>query len=231
MADGTLDEASFRYYIAQDSLYLRCLVPVPPCSTTGTCTRPCSDSRPPPLLVCAMLCMPAGGAWLSPRAEKPAPHIMPFLSTHCWRCLDPDTLQSHHCHHHHHTHLQAREYARALALVASKAPRPDWTAFFCKCSQGAYEVESGFHEVRCEGWLPGCGVLQEAGGTAGHASNAGREDSPLGSILALSSRCDVDLSWRPSPAPPVGRPRPRRHLWSGTSPAPHLPPHHAQQPL
>ncbi|KAL4853290.1 Aminopyrimidine aminohydrolase [Chlorella vulgaris] len=61
MADGTLDEASFRYYIAQDSLYLR-------------------------------------------------------------------------------------EYARALSLVASKAPRPDWTAFFCKCSQGAYEVESGFHE-------------------------------------------------------------------------------------
>ncbi|KAL4425150.1 hypothetical protein ABPG77_008255 [Micractinium sp. CCAP 211/92] len=42
--------------------------------------------------------------------------------------------------------LYLREYGRALALTASRAPRSDWTAFFCRCSQQTFEVEGGFHE-------------------------------------------------------------------------------------
>jgi thiaminase len=30
--------------------------------------------------------------------------------------------------------------------VAAKAPRPDWTAFFCQCARGAYQVETSFHK-------------------------------------------------------------------------------------
>ena len=40
-----------------------------------------------------------------------------------------------------------REYARALALVASKAPRPAWTTFFCRCANEAYLEEQTFHSV------------------------------------------------------------------------------------
>ena len=43
--------------------------------------------------------------------------------------------------------LFCREYSRALALVASRAPRPEWTTFFCHCANEAAEAESGFHEV------------------------------------------------------------------------------------
>lgn len=43
----------------------------------------------------------------------------------------------------------ARQYGRSLALVASKAPRPEWAAFLCRCGLEALEVELGFHEVRC----------------------------------------------------------------------------------
>ena len=39
------------------------------------------------------------------------------------------------------------EYARALALVASKAPRPAWTNFFCRCANDAYLEEATFHTV------------------------------------------------------------------------------------
>lgn len=42
--------------------------------------------------------------------------------------------------------LYLREYGRALALVASKAPHASWTAFFCKCAHETYEVEGGFHQ-------------------------------------------------------------------------------------
>lgn len=41
--------------------------------------------------------------------------------------------------------LYLREYGRALALAASRSPRPEWTAFFCRCAQATYEVEGGFH--------------------------------------------------------------------------------------
>lgn len=42
--------------------------------------------------------------------------------------------------------LYLREYARALALVASKAPRPEWVAFFGRCANEAYQEESSFHK-------------------------------------------------------------------------------------
>lgn len=40
-----------------------------------------------------------------------------------------------------------RQYGRSLALVASKAPHPEWAAFLCRCGLEALEVELGFHEV------------------------------------------------------------------------------------
>ncbi|KAI3436586.1 hypothetical protein D9Q98_006003 [Chlorella vulgaris] len=42
--------------------------------------------------------------------------------------------------------LYLREYARALALVASKAPRAEWVAFFSKAAHDAFLEESSFHK-------------------------------------------------------------------------------------
>ncbi|PSC68404.1 thiaminase II [Micractinium conductrix] len=42
--------------------------------------------------------------------------------------------------------LYLREYGRALAQVASRAPRSDWTAFFSRSSLETCTVESGFHQ-------------------------------------------------------------------------------------
>ncbi|KAL4426011.1 hypothetical protein ABPG75_010027 [Micractinium tetrahymenae] len=55
--------------------------------------------------------------------------------------------------------LYLREYGRALALVASRSPRPQWTAFFCRCSQQTFEVEGGFHQEFLEYF--GTSVAQE----------------------------------------------------------------------
>jgi hypothetical protein len=132
MADGTLDEASFRYYIAQDSLYLRCLVPVPSCSTTGTCTRPCSDSGPATSCLCG-----AHGARLwclaFTSAEKPSlQRIMPAALTQLTDGAalipTPYTLQSHHCHHHHHHHTTPSQGVCAgpgAGRLKGTAPRLD----------------------------------------------------------------------------------------------------------
>lgn len=50
-----------------------------------------------------------------------------------------------------------REYARALALVASKAPRPEWVAFFGRCANEAYQEESSFHKASSPaGWERSC---------------------------------------------------------------------------
>ena len=54
--------------------------------------------------------------------------------------------------------LECREYSRALALVASRAPRPEWTTFFCRCANEAAEAEGGFHQA-------GAGPAGQAGGT------------------------------------------------------------------
>ncbi|PRW56001.1 thiaminase II [Chlorella sorokiniana] len=44
--------------------------------------------------------------------------------------------------------LYLRQYSRALALVASKAPadRPAWTAFLARCANEAYAEEDTFHK-------------------------------------------------------------------------------------
>ncbi|EFN58588.1 hypothetical protein CHLNCDRAFT_12664, partial [Chlorella variabilis] len=53
--------------------------------------------------------------------------------------------------------LYLREYARALALVASKAPRPEWVAFFGRCANEAYQEESSFHKASSPaGWERSC---------------------------------------------------------------------------
>eukprot|EP00887_Chlorella_sp_A99_P007137 scaffold2.g7137.t1 len=41
--------------------------------------------------------------------------------------------------------LYLKEYGRALAVVASKAPRAPWTQLFLSCAAETYKVELGFH--------------------------------------------------------------------------------------
>ena len=55
------------------------------------------------------------------------------------------------------------EYARALALVASKAPRPAWTTFFCRCANEAYLEEATFHAVRRGDQDAGCWMTSRLG--------------------------------------------------------------------
>lgn len=45
-----------------------------------------------------------------------------------------------------------REYARALAVLASKAPHPAWTAFLGRCVQEASMEEDTFHKARRRLW-------------------------------------------------------------------------------
>ncbi|PRW05947.1 thiaminase II [Chlorella sorokiniana] len=60
--------------------------------------------------------------------------------------------------------LYLRQYGRSLALVASKAPRPEWAAFLCRCGLEALEVELGFHEEFLQHW--GTDTAQETAGAA-----------------------------------------------------------------
>ncbi len=107
---------------------------------------------------------------------------------HCVRrCLQPPS--PHHTHTHTHTHQPrlarprpwCSEYGRALALTASRAPRSDWTAFFCRCSQQTFEVEGGFHEV---GAGSGCARLGPASRT--HKSGTARWQCAGSRLLAVA---------------------------------------------
>lgn len=60
--------------------------------------------------------------------------------------------------------MYLRQYGRSLALVASKAPHPEWAAFLCRCGLEALEVELGFHEEFLHHW--GSDISKETAGAA-----------------------------------------------------------------
>lgn len=63
------------------------------------------------------------------RRGRCAPAIAPADRAACWR------------------RRCRREYARALAVLAAKAPRPAWTAFLGRCVHEAALEEDTFHKA------------------------------------------------------------------------------------
>jgi thiaminase/transcriptional activator TenA len=105
LADGSLEEATFKFYIVQGALYLRC-------------------------------------ARLLMISDRHAEHALPGL-----RMQHTALPGTHWCQSYTQHRVTCREYARALALVASKAPRAEWVAFFSKAAHDAFLEESSFHKV------------------------------------------------------------------------------------
>jgi hypothetical protein len=122
LADGSLDEACFKFYIVQGAL--------PPV-------------RPAVLLPLSFRAALRFGAvqygvvrfWCGAAQCKPSALVLLKSQLLCLSCPKNVHLPS------------CSEYARALALVASKAPLPAWTNFFCHCANDAYLEEATFHTV------------------------------------------------------------------------------------